>query len=240
MFTFARRMTRSSLRALLALTFLAALAGCVGVPANTEGGAGATVEKAEAVPSGEGAVDPKREAVAAESVADKPALDPAARREERAAANSETARLRDELNQMSRELASARAANAKLRAESRRGGGSTESASSSAAAKADPVDDKLAASLKSYSALKSELAGIFAEIERLRAENAKVKDVSERAEDARAALAKLESELRSEKRARADAEAAVAKLQDQLRTIARALNAAGLSVDKLAGGDSGR
>lgn len=231
-------MARSSLRPVFAFTLIAALAGCAGVPSSSsEGGTGATVEKAEAVavPTEEKAVDPKREAVAAESVADKPALDPTTRREERAAATAENTRLREQLNEMSRELASARAANAKLRTESRRSDNESSSGST-AATKSDAADDKLAASLKSYGALKSELAGIFAEIERLRAENAKVKDVASRADDARAALEKLERELRTEKRARADAEAAVTKLQDQLRAIARALSAAGLSVDKLAAG----
>ncbi len=102
------------------------------------------------------------------------------------------------------------------------------------------MDDKIAASLKSYSALKQELAGFLAEIERGRAENAaasaKLKDAVNRSDDARAAISRLESDLRAEKRARAEAEQAAAKLQEQLRTIARALSSAGLSVEKLAAG----
>lgn len=145
-----------------------------------------------------------------------------------------------QLNDASRELATLRAANARLRAEKDRPAPASSARASEPAVKADPVDDKIAASLKSYGALKQELAGILAEIERGRAENAaasaKLKDAVNRSDDARLAVARLEGELRAEKRARAEAEQAASKLQEQLRTIARALAAAGLSVDKLAAG----
>lgn len=145
-----------------------------------------------------------------------------------------------QLNEAARELATLRAANARLRAEKDRPAPAGSARASEPAGRADPVDDKIAASLKSYGALKQELAGFLAEIERGRAENAaasaKLKDAVNRSDDARAAVARLESDLRAEKRARAEAEQAANKLQEQLRTIARALAAAGLSVDKLAAG----
>jgi len=145
-----------------------------------------------------------------------------------------------QLNEASRELATLRAANARLRAEKERPAPASSARVGESAAKADPVDDKIAASLKSYGALKQELAGFLADIERGRAENAaasaKLKDAVNRSDDARAAVGRLENELRAERRARTEAEQAASKLQEQLRTIARALAAAGLSVDKLAAG----
>lgn len=151
---------------------------------------------------------------------------------------AENANLVAQLNDAARELATLRAANARFRAERERPAAAARP--TEIASRVDAVDDKIAGSLKSYSALKQELAGIIAEIERGRAENAaasaKLKDAASRSDDARAAVVRLESELRAEKRARADAEQNAAKLQDQLRTIARALANAGINVDKLAAG----
>ncbi len=159
---------------------------------------------------------------------------------ESSGSGAESANLVAQLNEASRELATLRAANARLRAERDRPAPVSSSRATEPALKADPMEEKIAASLKSYSALKQELAGFLAEIERGRAENAaasaKLKDAVSRSDESRTAIAKLESELRAERRARADAEQAAAKVQEQLRTIARALSAAGLSVDKLAAG----
>lgn len=157
--------------------------------------------------------------------------------------DSDQAKLVADLNEASRELASLRAAYARLKAEK----GATEpaapsrSAAASSAAKSDPTDEKIAAALKSYTTLKQELASIVTELERAKAERAdaaaKLKDVSSRTDDSRATIARLERELKAEKEARLQAERSAAKVQEQLRTVAKALANAGLSVDKLAGGD---
>lgn len=141
-----------------------------------------------------------------------------------------------QLNEASRELAALRVANAKLKAE--RSAPAARSGESSGS-RLDPAEERLAASLKSYTAMKQELAAFLADIERSRADNAaastRLKEALARAEDAGGTVARLEKELRAERRARAEAEQAAAKLEEQLRVIARALANAGLSVDKLAG-----
>ena len=162
-------------------------------------------------------------------------------------ASGDSAKLVEQLNDASRELATLRAQNAKLRAERDRPAPASSTSSSSstasaasaatATAKADPADEKLAASLKSYAQFKQEMVTIFAEVERMRKENAgmsaNLKAAVEQVDHARATIAKLETDLRTERKSRADAEYAASQLRDQLRTIARALNSAGLSVDKI-------
>jgi hypothetical protein len=156
---------------------------------------------------------------------------------------TDTAKLVADLNEASRELAALRTQNARLRAGLEAGGGSRAAApvaAPSTPSRSDPTDEKLAAAFKSYGALKQELAGVLADLEKARAESsaaaARLRDVSSRTDDSRAAVAKLESELRAERRAREAAEQKAEKLQEQLRTIARALSAAGLSVEKLSEG----
>lgn len=155
---------------------------------------------------------------------------------------SDTAKLLADLNDATRELAALRTQNARLRANLDAGGGGRPAAAAPAPAapRADPTDEKLAAAFKSYGALRQELSGLLAELEKARTESAaaaaKLRDVSARTDDSRAAVAKLESELRAERRAREAAEQKADKLQEQLRTIARALAAAGLSVEKLSEG----
>ena len=153
-------------------------------------------------------------------------------------ATGDNASLVSQLNEAARELATLRVANARLKAERERPAAATRPAET--APRLDPAEQKIAASLKSYAALKQELASFLAEIDRGRAENAaasaKLKDAVSRSDEARAAVTKFEAELRAEKRARAEAEQTAAKLQEQLRTIAKALLNAGINVDKLAAG----
>lgn len=157
---------------------------------------------------------------------------------------SDHAKLTADLNEASRELAALRAQNARLRAEresggggSGRSGGNSAPAREAAVPRTDPVDEKLAAAFKSYSALRQELAGVLAEMEKARSESAaaaaRLKEVSSRTEDSRTTIARLERDLQAERRARDEAEQRADKLQEQLRTIAKALGDAGLSVDKL-------
>jgi chromosome segregation ATPase len=152
--------------------------------------------------------------------------------EMRSAGSGDVAKLTEQLTAAAKELASLRAANAKLRAE--RGQSVAVSQSS---AKADPVDEKIAGSLKSYAAFKQEVAAIFAETERVRQENtalaSNLKLAVEQAEKARAAMARLEQDLRAERRSNDELEKTVTQLRDQLRAVARAVSAAGLSVEKL-------
>lgn len=205
----------------VALGCLTALGGCV-TPASVE-----STEEAAAMRSGSGSDETT---TGAEAKAESSERSTAGVRD---AATTDQEKLVADLNDASRELAKLRTAYARLRAE-------RSAPAAPATAKSDPVDEKLSAALKSYGALKRELADIISEMERARAESAeaaaKLKDVSSRTDDSRATIARLERELRAEQKARIQAEQAVAKLQEQMRTIARALSSAGLSIDKLAGG----
>ncbi len=153
-----------------------------------------------------------------------------------------------QLTEVSRELAALRVANAKLKSERDRAlqAGSNARAAEPAAraeARVDPADEKIAEILKSYGNFKQELAAYVAGIEKAKQENAaanaKVKDAAARADEAKADVARLERDLRAERRARAEAETTVKKLQEQLGVIAQALEKAGLSVDKLGAGKDG-
>jgi nucleoid-associated protein YgaU len=157
-------------------------------------------------------------------------------------------RLVAQLNEATREIASLRAANAKLRA------APPTSVGAPSAREPDSADAKLAANVKSYAQFKNDLATMFAEVEKLRAENAsltaQLKDASSGSRDVKATIAKLESELKAEKSfaakletelktektaaarldadlkvektARTQAEQATAKLREQLRAVASA------------------
>ena len=155
------------------------------------------------------------------------------------ASSAENAKLAAQLNEASRELAALRAANAKLSAERPR-----TTAARDSSPRGDPADDKIAASVRSYAQFKQELTALMSEAEKARSEhtllNEKLRDAMARAEDARSALARAESDLKKEKNARAEAEQAAAKLREQLRTIARAVSSAGLNLDKIADGASGK
>ena len=65
--------------------------------------------------------------------------------------------------------------------------------------------------------------------------SSQLKTAVEQADRARAAMARLEADLRAEQKSRAEAEKTVVQLRDQLRAVARAVSAAGLSADKLSG-----
>jgi chromosome segregation ATPase len=136
------------------------------------------------------------------------------------------------LGEATRELATLRAANAKMRAER-----ASPPKPAAASFKPDPTDEKLSSSLKSYVSFKEEVANIFSEIDRVKQENAglssSLKAAVEQADQARATMARLEKEMRAEQRSRQEAEKTVAELREQLRAVARAVSAAGLSVDKL-------
>jgi chromosome segregation ATPase len=148
----------------------------------------------------------------------------------------------EQLNDATRELATLRAANAKLRAE-RSQPASASAASSitsrSDATRSDPADEKLAASMKSYSQFRQEMLGLLADIERMRRENAglnsDLKAALAQADQARNAMNRLEADLRAERKSRAEAEHTAAQLREQLRSIGKALTSAGLNPEKFSG-----
>ncbi len=141
-----------------------------------------------------------------------------------------TERLVAQLNDATRELATLRASNAKLKS------AAAHPAAPAVVREPEPTDAKLTASLHSYMQFKQELAGFFSDLDRLRADNtalsAELKDATAGAKEAKAALAKLESELQFEKDARVQAEQTITKLREQLRAVADAVAAAGLSFDR--------
>jgi chromosome segregation ATPase len=144
-----------------------------------------------------------------------------------------------QLNEASRELASLRAANAKLRAEkSSAPAPAPTMSSSSSASRSTPADDRLNQTLRSYSQFRQELTGIIADIEKLRSDNAtlssQLKEASTKAQQASSAAAKLEKELTAERDARVDAEKTIASLREQLRAVAKAVKEAGVPLDPAA------
>ena len=175
--------------------------------------------KSEAtVPTGE------KEAEAAQAVARRPAD-----------SGMSASELVAQLNETSRELATLRASNAKLKFERSR----------PAAARVETVvhpeanDEKLTASFPNYSQFKRDLAGFLDETEKLRAENGALNTqltaLTAQVREAQAQLEPLQAEVLAQKDSRERAEQAEQKLREQLRTIARALAAAGLSLDGFSG-----
>jgi len=147
----------------------------------------------------------------------------------------DSSRLAEQLTAATKELAALRAANAKLRAEK------APSANVVATTvKPDSAEDRLAGSMKSYSAFKQEVTTLLAEMDRVRQENvalsSNLKAAVVQADEARAAVAQLEKDLSAERKARVEADKSIAQLRDQLRAVARAVSAAGLNVEKISGG----
>lgn len=222
--------------------FLIALVGCASAPVDpaaetvaTTGDPAAAEERATTAAREEKApekpAEPARDRTVRETMSDRlrPASSPST--EGRAGDSAATAKLVAQLNDATRELATLRASNARLRG---------ERATSPEAARADPAEEKLGATMRSYSQFKQELTGFLVEIEKMRTENgaasAQLKDAAAQLKEARAAVGRLENEIRTEKAARGRAEEATAKLREQLRNIAQALASAGLKFDTFAAG----
>lgn len=147
-----------------------------------------------------------------------------------------------QLNEATRELATLRAANAKLRAEKSSAPApapaASSSSSSSTASRSTPADDKLNQTLRSYAQFRQELAAIVADIEKLRSDNAtlssQLKEASTKAQQASSAAAKFEKDLAAERAARVDAEKTIISLREQLRAVAKAVKEAGVPLDPAA------
>lgn len=221
-------------RGSLSVAVLSTLCGCVS-PMDETTNAVLNAEKIRDRP----AESPSSSEKPAERIAEKPAerkaerstVAESARRDERpattatresrpaASADAGRAELVSQLNEVTRELAALRVANAKLKA------GASSSAGGSSG------DEKLDATLRSYTQFKRELAAVVAETEKLRAENAaltvQVKELKAKSnQNSAAVVARLEKELQAERAARAEAERTATALRDQLRAVARAVNAA--------------
>ncbi|HUR60153.1 MAG TPA: LysM peptidoglycan-binding domain-containing protein [Opitutaceae bacterium] len=186
----------------------------------------ATTEAASSDKTGEQSTSPlARERSVRQTMSDqlRPVAAPA--RETRSNETPAQSKLVAQLNDATRELASLRATNAKLR-------GERESAP-----RPDPADEKLTANLRSYVQFKQELSGFLADIEKVRTENAEMgaqlKEAAAQLKEAQASVSRIEDELRSEKLARARAESSAAKLREQMRAIAEAVASAGLKLDNV-------
>jgi nucleoid-associated protein YgaU len=121
------------------------------------------------------------------------------------------------LNEASRELATLRAAYAKLQGER------TSSLLTADPAPLRALEDKLAASLRQVTQLQEENSRLRAEVERTRGENtaltSQLTAVTSRHEESRQALEMLNSELLAQKQARAQAEQAATAARTQLSAV---------------------
>lgn len=230
----------------LALVASIALAGCV-APSGVVSESARPTSSAEVREKSVAAAEPE-ESPAAEAVADTPTAAAATAEAENSAAvpaappanaarvesSVPPSRLVTQLNEATREIATLRASNAKLKA------AAAKPSAPVVIREPDPADVKLAESFRSYAQFKQELTGFFADLDKVRAENialgAELKETAESLKEAKTALAKLEGDLRFEKDARNEAEQTITKLRDQLRAVAEAVAAAGLSFDRAPSG----
>lgn len=143
-----------------------------------------------------------------------------------------------QLNEATRELAELRASYTRLQAERNRlqagGAGATGGLPNVAAleqiadlkTKLGETEDRLATTLRTFTALQEENNGLRASIDRVRAENAtlttRVEHITAENNEARSALAHLSTELLAQKEARAQAEQRAESLRAQLLAMANA------------------
>lgn len=143
--------------------------------------------------------------------------------ENRAADGDTSARLVEKLNQTSRDLAALRASYAQLQSERNQAVASAAEANS-LRARLGATEEKLAESLRTYTALQGEVTRLKADVERTNAENVvlteKVKVVTAKNEEAQAALAQLNTDLLAQKSARLQAEQDASTLRTELANVA--------------------
>lgn len=143
--------------------------------------------------------------------------------ENRAADGGTSRQLIARLNETTRELATLRASYAELQ---RQGGQGTPGTGAPGPLQAQLVDteEKLAASLRSYTDLQAEINRLRSELVRTRVENAglsaRVKAVTAENEQAQAALAQLNTELLAQKDARLQAEQDAETFRTELKMVA--------------------
>lgn len=196
------------------------LGGCATPSAEEAAPAEARSERAAATETRDTA--PRPAVTATEVAASERRGSTSATREGGSGTPAEMAKLVDQLNEAARELATLRTANAKLRAERARPAAEAAPAPAAAAApapapKAEPAEEKLAASLKSYAQFRQEVTNLVGEIERLKKANAdlsaELKGLAEQARQAKTSS----SELERLKRANADMAAELKTLGEQAR-----------------------
>lgn len=133
------------------------------------------------------------------------------------------------LNETTRELTALRASYAKLQAD-RASAPNDETNRAAASARASELEEKLAASLRSYTQLQEENSRLRTEVDRTRAENstltAQVKTVTAENAQAQEALAQLNTALLAQKEARARAEQQAAATAAQLTAVMARANTA--------------
>ena len=135
--------------------------------------------------------------------------------ENRGATSAASPELLARLNETTRELAALRASYAKL--------SETKSPSAASLARAGELEEKLAVSLRNYTQLQEENSRLRTELDRTRTENSaltvQVKTVSAQNDQARSALAQLNTDLLAQKEARARAEQQAAATAAQLTAV---------------------
>lgn len=140
----------------------------------------------------------------------------------RAADGDTSKRLVEKLNETSKELAALRTSYAQLQNE--RTQAFAGNGDAALKARLGAAEEKLASSLRGYTQLQEEIARLKTDVARTRAENlalsAKVKVVTAQNEQAQAALAQLNLDLRTQKDARLQAEQDAETLRGELRNVA--------------------
>ena len=153
-------------------------------------------------------------------------------------AGTADAALSARLSETTRELATLRASYAQLETERARLAAAPAAAARSSASSAQEAElnarlaateEKLAASLRSFTSLREETEGLRTAVQRAQAENSQltvqVQSLTAKNEDARAALAQLNTELLAQKDARARAAQEADAARSQLATVLAASRA---------------
>ena len=142
--------------------------------------------------------------------------------ENRNADGDTSKRLTEKLNDTTRELATLRANYAKLQAERATAPAATPAEMADLKSKLGATEDKLADTLRNYTQLTQDVTGLRTEVEQKRTENAalteRVKTVTALNEEARTALAQVNTDLLAQKDARTRAEQDATTLRTQLET----------------------
>lgn len=143
--------------------------------------------------------------------------------ENRAADGDTSKRLVDRLNETSKDLATLRASYAQLQTERNQAVASATEANA-LRTRLGATEEKLADALRTYTELQGEVTRLRTDVDRTRQENValteKVQTVTTQSEEAKAALAQLNTELLAQKDARLRAEQDATTLRTELATVA--------------------
>lgn len=143
--------------------------------------------------------------------------------ENRTADGDTSKRLVERLNETSKELATLRASYAQLQTERNQAVASAAEANT-LRSRLGATEEKLAEALRTYTDLQGEVTRLRTDVDKTRQENValteKVRTVTVQSEEAKAALAQLNTELLTQKDARLRAEQDAATLRTELATVA--------------------